>query len=151
MLTKLNPALSPSLLSALSDVRSGQWVAVTSLPVEDGRSTIHTHDSLEDVADALFATVPVSSRTPLPLVGWLADAADDAHLDAFFAFQGIARDAERRELEMARILDLPADIWSGAAVVVTVPSAERFAFFVCVGRGDHAVAPLLAAAPVLAA
>jgi len=150
MLTKLNPALSPSLISTLSGVRSGQWIAVTSLPVEH-RTATRGDGGLAEVADAIFSILPVSRCTPLPLVGWLADADDDAHLDAFFAFQGIARDAERREFEMARLEQLPVDIWSGAAVVVTVPSVEDFAFFVCVGHGEHRVSPLLLAEDEIAA
>lgn len=150
MLTKLNPALSAPLLSTLSAVRSGEWIAVTSLPVDD-RSVTRGDGSLEEVADAIFSFVPVSRGTSTPLVAWLGAPDDDAHLDAFFAFQGIVRDAERRTLEMARLEDLPSGVFAGAAAIVTVPSTERFAFFVCVGQGEHEVSPLVAGATELAA
>ena len=150
MLTKLNPALSAPLLSTLSAVRSGQWIAVTSLPIDD-RAVTRGDGSLEEVADAIFSFVPVSRNTSTPLVAWLGAPDDDAHLDAFFAFQGIVRDAERRTLEMARLEELPAGVFADAAAVVTVPSPTDFVFFVCVGQGEHEVSPLVASARDLAA
>ena len=151
MFRMLNPVLSGRLLSLLDSAPAGSWIAVTSRSLAPQPHILESSASLEAMAEALFGAVPVSDRSVSPLVGWLADASDDDSLDAFFAFQGSARDAERRALEMGRIVDLPADPWSGVAAVVSVPSDVDFAFFVCIGAGEHIPAPLFGTARDLAA
>ncbi|MFP3464134.1 hypothetical protein [Leifsonia sp. SIMBA_070] len=151
MLRKLSPVISGQLLTALNDVPAGGWIAITSRTLPPQPRLVPTGASIEDLAEALFESVPVSDRAAAPLVGWLADADDDAALDAFFTVQGAARDAERRVLEMGRLTELPENPWHDASAIITVDSSVDFAFFVCVGQGEHAAAPLFTAARRLAA
>jgi len=151
MFRMLNPVLSGRPLAVLGAAPAGSWIAVTSRSVAPQPHVVESTASVEAVAEALFEVVPVSDRSTVPLVGWLADASDDESLDAFFAFQGSARDAERRALEMGRLVELPEDPWSGVAAVLTVESEADFAFFVCIGEGEHIPAPLFRRAHELAA
>ena len=151
MFRQLNPVLSGRLLSALDAAPAGSWIGVTSRRLAPEPHILESTHPLETIAAALFEAVPVSDRAPVPLVGWLANEADDDSLDAFFAFQGAARDAERRPLEMGRVLELPEDAWRGTSAVITVTAEADFAFFVCVGQGEHVAGPLFRPAGVLAA
>lgn len=151
MFRMLNPVLSGRPLTVLDAAPAGSWIAVTSRSLAPQPNVVESTDSLDAVAEALFEVVPVSDRSTVPLVGWLADASDNDSLDAFFAFQGSARDAERRVLEMGRLVELPENPWSGVSAVITVPSEADFVFFVCIGEGEHIPAPLFRETRELAA
>ena len=151
MLRNLSPLVSGHLLRALDTVPAGGWIAITSRPQPDRPQVVNATVSIAELADALFDSVAVSGRADVPLIAWLEDASDDDALDAFFTVQGVARDAERRVLEMGRLLDLPEDALRDAGAVIVVPSPADFAFFVCVGQGEHTPAPLFGSFAELAA
>jgi hypothetical protein len=145
MLRTLNPLLSGRLLSVVDAVPAGGWIAITSRPVQPQPGAVPTESSLEAVVEALLGSLALSDQATVPLVGWIADAADDDCLDAFFAVQGIARDAERRPLEMGRLPELPEDAPRGVDAVIGVDCPADVVFFLCVGQGEHVPAPLFGA------
>ncbi|MDN4613869.1 hypothetical protein P5G50_05325 [Leifsonia sp. F6_8S_P_1B] len=145
MLRSLNPLLSGRLLSVVDAVPAGGWIALTSRHVQPQPGAVPTDASLEAVVEALLGSLALSDQAAVPLVGWIADAADDDCLDAFFTVQGIARDAERRPLEMGRLTELPDDALCGVDAVIGVDCPADVVFFLCVGQGEHVAAPLFGA------
>jgi len=151
MLRNISSTVPSRLLTRLTTLTSGQWIAITSRPVPNRADSVTVDSPLEETISAIFTALPVSDATDTPLVGWLGDPANDAGLDAFFTVQGLARDIERRPLEMGRLRDLPDDPWQNVAAVVTVPAATEFVFFVCVGHGEQTPVTLFGARQHLAA
>lgn len=150
MLRTLNPLLSGRLLTVVDAVPAGGWIAITSRRTQPRPDAVQTESSLEAVVEALLGSLALSDRAAVPLVGWIADPDDDACLDAFFAVQGIARDAERRPLEMGRLPELPDDALCGVDAVIGVDCPADAVFFLCVGQGEHVPAALFGAARQLA-
>lgn len=143
MLRNLSPIITGGMLTALNDTPPGSWIAVTSRPPAPRVRTIETAAPLEHVVAALFQAILVSTRASHPLIGWLADPHDEESLDAFFTFQGTARDTHRRPFEMGRLMELPVTSCENVSAVIIVPYPVDFAFFVCVGPGEHHVMPLI--------
>jgi len=138
MLKTFDPIMSGPLLAAVDRAEAGHWIAISSLPASRTRG-VASDVPVERLAGALFPILPISSNTPTPLVGWLADPTDDASIDAFYAVQGTARDSERRTFEMQNLSTLPETIWDDVDQVITVDAEEDFVFFVCVGGAPHTV------------
>lgn len=151
MLRNISSTVPDRLLSRLTTLASGQWIAITSHPVPNRADSLTVDAPIDETISAILTALPVSDATDTPLVGWLGDPADDDALDAFFTVQGLARDLERRPLEMGRLQDLPDDPWQNVAAVVTVPGDTEFVFFVCVGHGEQTPVTLFGARQHLAA
>jgi hypothetical protein len=143
MLRNIDPIIHGPLLTAIEAVKPGRWIAITSVGGPAAVPTIDVDTPLDRMAPALFQVVPLSAQAE-PIIGWLADAADDDALDAFFTVQGSARDAERRSFEMGRLLEVPAHAWDNVALTITVESPAEFTFFVCTGGSQHELVDLLA-------
>ncbi|WP_285115417.1 hypothetical protein [Leifsonia sp. fls2-241-R2A-40a] len=143
MLRNIDPIIQGPLLSALEAVKPGGWIAITSVAAPGTADTITVDAPLDRMAPALFQAVPLSSQAE-PIIGWLADAADDDALDAFFAVQGSARDAERRSFEMGRLLEVPSEVWDNVELTLVVDSPAEFTFFACTGGSQHELVELLA-------
>ena len=137
MLRNISSTIPDRLLTHLTTLTSGQWIAVTSRTVSAHTDRLTVDTSLDETITAILTALPVNDRAGTPLVGWLGDPSDDAGLDAFFTVQGIARDTERRPLEMGRLQALPDDPWRNVAAIVTVPSSTDFVFFLCIGHGEQ--------------
>ncbi|WP_374008206.1 hypothetical protein [Leifsonia sp. LS-T14] len=144
------PVAGP-LLAAIETIRPGQWLAIASPRIAEGRAALTAGVGIERLSASLFAAMPISTEARTPLIGWLADASEDESLDAFFTVQGTARDSERRELHMGRLVDVPAETWENVDTVVAVDSAVDFVFFVCVGGDSESVADLFAPSQARAA
>lgn len=152
MLRNISSTVPDRLLARLTEVPSGEWIAITSTTTASAHPrTVTVESPLETTVEAILTALPISSEAPIPLAGWIDDPTDDAGLDAFFAVQGMARDIERRPLEMGRLPHLPQDPWRNVATLVVVPSPVPFAFFLCVGRGEHVPVTLFGTAQRAAA
>jgi hypothetical protein len=129
------------LLAAVDRAQAGRWIAISSLDSTRAQGIVGGA-SLERLVAALFSVLPISANTDSPLLGWIADASDEASIDAFYTVQGTARDSERRSFEMQVLPTIPDEVWEDVDAVITVDSTEDYVFFVCVGGAPHAVVDL---------
>ena len=134
--------LTDELLDLLDDLRPGDWLAVASAnaPLLERTRSLTLPSTLEQAAAAVFAVLPISRHTRVPLASWAVDAADPVFQDLVHAVQGLASDGSGRR---QRAHPLPDDvlvecIGSQVRSTIRVPwEGAPFLFLICAGGGIH--------------